>query len=225
MESVSVISDIEVVLADNQPLTLSGLRSAVTDHADIRIMDECTDHESVLEAIRDHSPHVLLISGELLQDDLEALQTLASEYPDTRVILLTSRNDVAFLQDVLRTGARGVVQRQKPVHHIPIAIRKVTKGELWFERDTTAQMIQQLLRVSNDKSSDPEEQKISAITVREREVIELICEGLRNKEISERLHISDATVSHHLTSIFRKLEIEDRVSLVIYAVRRRLVVL
>lgn len=225
MESVSVISDIEVVLADNQPLTLSGLRSAVTDHADIRIMDECTDHESVLEAIRDHSPHVLLISGELLQDDLDALQTLASEYPDTRVILLTSRNDVAFLQDVLRTGARGVVQRQKPVHHIPIAIRKVTKGELWFERDTTAQMIQQLLRVSNDKSSDPEEQKISAITVREREVIELICEGLRNKEISERLHISDATVSHHLTSIFRKLEIEDRVSLVIYAVRRRLVVL
>lgn len=225
MESVSAISDIEVVLADNQPLTLSGLRSAVTDHADIRIMDECTDHESVLEAIRDHSPHVLLISGELLQDDLDALQTLASEYPDTRVILLTNRNDISFLQDVLRTGARGVVQRQKPVHHIPIAIRKVTKGELWFERDTTAQMIQQLLRTSNDKSSDPEEQKISAITAREREVIELICEGLRNKEISERLHISDATVSHHLTSIFRKLEIEDRVSLVIYAVRRRLVVL
>jgi DNA-binding NarL/FixJ family response regulator len=219
------LSDIEVVLADNQPLTLSGLRSAVIDHSDIRILEECTDRERVLEVVRSHSPHVLLVSAELLQEDLDALQSLTAENQETRVILLTGRNDITFLQEVLRTGARGVVQREKPIHHIPIAIRKVTKGELWFERDITTRMIHSLLQNSNGKTDDLEEQKISAVTARERDVIALICEGLRNKEISDRLHISEATVSHHLTSIFRKLDIEDRVSLVIYAVRQRLVIL
>lgn len=83
-------------------------------------------------------------------------------------------------------------------------------------------MINNLLQNPKSKKDDLEEQKISAITTREQEVIGLICEGLRNKEVSDRLHISEATVSHHLTSIFRKLDIEDRVSLVIYAVRKRL---
>jgi two-component system, NarL family, response regulator DegU len=222
MESVS---DIDVVLADNQPLTLSGLRSAVEDHSDIRILGECTDRQDMWDAVRDHSPHVLVVSAELLEEDLDALQALTAENQETRVILLTSRNDITFLQEVLRNGARGVVQREKPVHHIPIAIRKVTKGELWFERDITARMINNLLQNPKSKKDDIEEQKISAITTREQEVIGLICEGLRNKEVSDRLHISEATVSHHLTSIFRKLDIEDRVSLVIYAVRKRLVTL
>jgi DNA-binding NarL/FixJ family response regulator len=86
-------------------------------------------------------------------------------------------------------------------------------------------MINNLLQNPKSKKDDLEEQKFSAITTREQEVIGLICEGLRNKEVSDRLHISEATVSHHLTSIFRKLDIEDRVSLVIYAVRKRLVTL
>jgi DNA-binding NarL/FixJ family response regulator len=222
MESVS---DIEVVLADNQPLTLSGLRSAVMHHSDIRVLEECTERERVLDVVRSHSPHVLVVSAELLQEDLDVLQSLTAENQETRVILLTGRNDITFLQEVLRNGVRGVVQREKPIHHIPIAIRKVTRGELWFERDFTTRIIDDLLQGSTNRVENPEEQKISAVTTREKEVISLICEGLRNKEISDRLHISEATVSHHLTSIFRKLNLEDRVSLVIYAVRKRLVVL
>jgi DNA-binding NarL/FixJ family response regulator len=222
MESVS---DIEVVLADNQPLTLSGLRSAVMHHSDIRVLEECTERERVLDVVRSHSPHVLVVSAELLQEDLDVLQSLTAENQETRVILLTGRNDITFLQEVLRNGVRGVVQREKPIHHIPIAIRKVTRGELWFERDFTTRIIDDLLQGSTNRVENPEEQKISAVTTREKEVILLICEGLRNKEISDRLHISEATVSHHLTSIFRKLNLEDRVSLVIYAVRKRLVVL
>jgi two-component system, NarL family, response regulator DegU len=218
-------NEIEVVLADNQPLTLSGLRSSVIEHSDIRILEECTDRGRVLDSVRNHSPHVLLVSTELLQEDLDALHSLTADNQETRVILLTGRSDITFLQEVLRNGARGVVQREKPIHHIPMAIRKVTKGGLWFERDMTARMIHNLLQNPSSKTDDLEEQKISAITARERDVIALICEGLRNKEISNRLHISDATVSHHLTSIFRKLDIEDRVSLVLYALRKRLAIL
>jgi two-component system, NarL family, response regulator DegU len=218
------MSEYSVVFADNHPLTLSGLRSAVSEHPDIRIVAECVDRERVFDAVRGHSPDVLLLSAELLQEEFDVLQKLAADYQETRVILLTGRGDPGFLEEALRSGARGVFQRERPTYYIPLAIRKVMHGGLWFERAAAEQMVDSMVRKPK-KVEDPEKHKIASITPREQEVIDLICQGLRNKEISDRLHISDATVSHHLTSIFRKLEVEDRMSLVIYSVKRRLVTL
>ena len=214
---------IEVVLADNQPLTLSGLRSSVADHSDIRILAECTERECLLKVVSTHAPQVLLVSTELLREEFDLLPALKEESQHTRVLLLTARKDPDFLQEILRRGINGVFQRERPVHHIPLAIRTVSRGELWFERAVTERMVGDLLR--NGKREKADEEKRSLVSAREQEVIELICQGLRNKEVSERLHISEATVSHHLTSIFRKLEVEDRVSLVIHAVRNHLVAL
>jgi two-component system response regulator DegU len=218
------MSSIQVVFADNQPLALCGLRSAVADHADIHVLAECMNREGLLQAVRDHTPDVLLVSGELLQHELDSIEHLRALAEDTRVILLTARKDPEFIEEALRCGAHGVLDRERPLHYIPIAIRKVTSGGLWFTRNVTDRMLEELLE-NKSKAPDGDALKIASITARERAVIELICEGLRNKEISDRLHISDATVSHHLTSIFRKLEVEDRTSLVIFAVRKRLVVL
>lgn len=216
---------IEVVLADNQPLTLCGLRSSIADHSDIRILAECTERECLMEVVSTHAPQVLLVSTELLREEFDPLQALKEDYPHTRVLLLTARQDSAFLQHILRLGINGVFKRERPVHHIPIAIRTVNRGELWFERAVTEGMLSDLLRNGNGKKDHADGEKKPPVSAREQEVIELICQGLRNKEISERLHISEATVSHHLTSIFRKLEVEDRVSLVLHAVRHHLVAL
>jgi DNA-binding NarL/FixJ family response regulator len=221
MESMS---DIQVVFADNQPLMLSGLRSAVADHTDIRIVDECLDRERALKAVRNHVPHVLLLSAELLHEKVDALQQLVTDIQETHVILLSSRDDPDFVEEALRSGARGVFQRNKPIHFIPQAIRKVTSGGLWFERALAEHMIDRLVSRRNE-TQNPEDHKISAVTAREREVIELICKGLKNREVSEQLHISEVTVSHHLTSIFRKLEVSDRISLILYSVRNRMVML
>lgn len=218
------MSDIQVVFADNQPLILSGLRSAVADHSDISIVAECLDRERALNAVRNHFPDVLLLSAELLQGNLDALQQLVADMQETHVILLTSRHDPEFLGEALRSGARGVFQCNKPVHFIPQAIRKVTNGGLWFERAHAEHVLDRLVSRKNE-TQDPEDHKIAAVTAREREVIGLICKGLKNREISERLHISEVTVSHHLTSIFRKLEVSDRISLILYSVRNRVVLL
>jgi DNA-binding NarL/FixJ family response regulator len=226
------MSQIEVILADNQPLTISGLRSALSDHSDIRILAECTERTHMLETVRSQSPQILLVSTDLLDEELDILPELTGDGEATRVILLTNRKDADFLQQALRCGARGVFLREKPAHHIPIAIRSVIRGQLWFERAVTERLLISVLRNGNgaekngtEKNFDPDDGKLATITARERDVIELICQGLRNKEISSRLNISEATVSHHLTSIFHKLEVEDRVSLVIYAVKKRLVTL
>lgn len=215
------MGDIEVMIADNQPLTISGLRSAVADQQDIRVLAECQNPEKLMDDVRDYEPDVLLVSTDMLQEELDRLERLVTEIEKTRVILLTNRKDVDFLEGALRRGAKGVFQREWPIHQIPIAIRKVTNGGVWLEQAVAEQVLEEVL--SKRRTPDPEERKVASLTARERGVIELVCEGLRNKEIADRLHISGATVSHHLTSIFRKLEVEDRTSLVVYAAKRRLV--
>jgi DNA-binding NarL/FixJ family response regulator len=213
------MGDIQVVIADNEPLKLSGMRCAVADDEDIEVLAECLNSERLMEAVRTHSPHVLLVGEEIWQD---GLKRLLIDRVQTRVILFTSRKDSGFLEDALRCGAKGIIQRERPVHQIPIAIRKVTNGGVWLERTVAESVLEEIL--SKPKDPDPQEQKVAALTSREHEVIGLICQGMKNKEIANTLHISGATVSHHLTSIFRKLAVEDRTSLVIYAARHRLVV-
>ncbi|HUA98559.1 MAG TPA: response regulator transcription factor [Terracidiphilus sp.] len=215
------MNSIEVMLADSQPLTLSGLRSAVADQADIKVLAECHSHETLMMAVRDYSPDVLVVGAEILKEELDALETLVMGTGKTRVILLTSRRDTDFLEAALRCGAKGVFHRDWPVHQIPLAIRKVTNGGVWLEQNVAEQILGEL--VARRKAPDPDELKIATLTSREHDVINLVCSGLRNKEIADRLHISCATVSHHLTAIFRKLEVDDRTSLVIYSARHRII--
>ena len=215
------MADIDVVIADNQPLSLSGIRSAVAGETDIRILAECEDSDRLVAAVRNHSPDVLLVSAEILCEELGALEQLVTEIDETRVIVVTSRKDSGFLEGALRCGAKGVFQREWPVQEIPMAIRKVTNGGVWLEQGAAERVLEQALM--RRKGPDEDELRIASLTTREREVVGLICEGLRNKEITDRLHISLATVSHHLTSIYRKLEVSDRTSLVIYAAKQHLV--
>jgi len=217
------MSDIQVVIADNQPLTLSGLRSAVADHDDIQVLAECVKPERLMDAVRDHAPDVLLVGADFLEDGLDELERLVTALHETRVIVLTSNKDPGFLEEALRSGVRGVFQTERPVHQIALAIRKVTNGGVWLEHSVAERVLEGIL-INGNRMPNPEERKIAALTLREREVIDLVCQGLRNKEISDRLHISDATVSHHLTAIFRKLEVADRTSLVIYSAKQRLVI-
>src|ERR1700749_291940 len=174
------MNEIQVVIADKEPLTLSGLRSVVADHDDIEVLAECHNPERLMDAVRIHSPDVLLVGTEILQEDLEELKRLVSDGVQTRVILLTNRKDPGFLEIALRHGAKGIIQREWPVQQIPVAIRKVTRGGVWLERNVAESVLEKIL--SRPEDPHPEEQKIAALTPREREVIELICEGKKNKD-------------------------------------------
>jgi DNA-binding NarL/FixJ family response regulator len=218
------MDDIAVVIADNQPISISGIRSAVADQEDIRILAECQSSEHLLNAVRHHCPDVVLVSEEILRsanEDLDTLEKLVTEGEETRVIIVTSEKDPEFLESALRSGAKGVFQREGPIQQIPMAIRKVTNGGVWLEQGAAERMLEQALM--RRKAPDTAAVRIASLTPREREVVGLVCEGLRNKEITNRLHISLATVSHHLTSIFRKLEVNDRTSLVVYAAKHHMV--
>ena len=100
------------------------------------------------------------------------------------------------------------------------AINKVHEGEVWLDRSLMGSVLDQ---ITQSQEVDPEQARIASLSTREREVIALIAEGLKNKQIGQRLFISETTVTHHLSSIFSKLEVSDRLELVIYAFSRNLV--
>ena len=214
--------EIHVLFADNHPLTLSGLKSAVAAQSDIRVLTECMNRERLSDFVRSQIPHVLFVSSEFLRDELEDLIQLVAENEHTRIILLTNRTDPQFFEDALRCGVSGIFERQRPVEFIPLAIRRVMNGGFWFEQALAERMLGDVL-LKNNQQPDPEQCKIAAMTQRDRQVLELICEGKRNKDIAERLQVSETTVSRHVTAMYRKLEVEDRTSLVIYAIKQQLV--
>jgi len=215
------MTEIQLLIADNQPLTLSGLRTAVAGQSDIEVLAECASPDRLMDAVRKHSPDVLLVSTDFFEEKLDALERLVMEIEETRVVLLTNRKDPSFLEEALRCGAKGVIQREWPIQQIPVAIRKVTNGGFWVERTVAERVLENIL--NGHPVENPETRKIASITQREREVITLICQGFRNKKIAGTLHISEATVSHHLTSIYRKLEVDERIALVIYSAKQSLV--
>jgi DNA-binding NarL/FixJ family response regulator len=113
----------------------------------------------------------------------------------------------------------GIVLKEHAANQLLKAIMKVYEGEAWIERTMMASMIREF---NKPELVDPEVIKIESLTDREREVIALIGEGLKNKQVGERMFISETTVTHHLSSVFSKLDVSDRLELIIYAFRHGL---
>jgi len=128
------MAEIDVVLADDQPLSLLGMRSAISGQRDIRILAECEDPHCLAEAVR-HHPDVLLVNSSFLGDQLGALKQLVGQNHKTQVIVITSHQDREFLDTAVRCGARGIIQTECSLDEIPTAIRKVRSGQMWHERD------------------------------------------------------------------------------------------
>jgi DNA-binding NarL/FixJ family response regulator len=213
---------IRVLIADEHPLTLMGLRSTILEHQDLWICAECTNWPDLLKHAREHGPNIIVLSEDLYSEGRANHAELMAETQATcSMLLLTSQRDADFHRDALRAGIKGILLQHRPTTNIVRAIREVRKGGLWFERAVTERVLVEFVS-HKERKPDPDEVKIASLTQREREVVQLVSQGLKNREIATRLFISEATVSHHLTSVFRKLEVSDRLLLVIYAFKRGL---
>jgi DNA-binding NarL/FixJ family response regulator len=160
------------------------------------------------------------LDGELMLDHIPALLAAANR---ARVVVLTGVRDPEIHRRAVRLGAVGLVLKDHAAEVLLRAIPQVHAGEAWLEPAMVASVLGDMTRAQANRQDDAEEAKIASLTGREREVIGLLGEGLKNKHIAERLFISEATVRHHLTAIFAKLGVTDRLELVIYAYQHGLV--
>jgi DNA-binding NarL/FixJ family response regulator len=204
---------IRLLVVDRQTLVRTALASLLRARAEFRIVGEAGSRTQALTLAARHQPQVILLTPaadtDLWLDAITPLTNAAG--PDARVLLLSPHPDPDFQRQAVRQGARGVLGLDGPPEMLYRAIQKVVEGEVWVERRLVAHLITPAPRAGQERA------RIESLTPRERQVVRLVAEGLKNKQIAARMSVTDVTVRHHLTSIFSKLEVPDRLSLVVFA--------
>lgn len=208
------MSRTSVFLIDDHPLVREALNMLAESAGDLRIVGSSESASAALEPLQRLSPDLVLLDIDLGHEDgLEWLPRVAVAAPRARILILTALREPARDEEALRAGARGLVLKSAPPETLLLAIRGVASGALWF--DTSA-----LARAPGASASSGG--KGSSLTTREREIVSLIAEGLRNDEIARRLGITAKTVKNHLTVLFEKVGVSSRLELVVYAYQHRL---
>ena len=208
------------MIVDDHVLIRSGLRMLIEYDKRMQVVAQAGNKAEALERAANTCPAVIILDLLLGEEDgLSFLPELCEASPESRVLVLTGVQNPDAHRRAIRRGAMGIVLKEHAADQLLKAIMKVNEGEVWIERSMMGSMIQEF---NKPALVDPEVTKIESLTDREREVIALIGEGLKNKQVGERLFISETTVTHHLSSVFSKLEVSDRLELIIYAFRHGL---
>lgn len=218
-------SPIRLVLINHLTLARSGLRAILDRFPQFLVVGEALTAQEAIPIVHRESPDIVLFDSDCLDhQSLESLPQLIAAAPAVRLVLVTSSDDSDFHHRAVELGAMGIVLKTQTVEVLVKAIAKVHAGEAWLDRTTVASVLGRLSIEKTGKVADPEEAKIATLSKREREIITLAGQGLRNNEIGERLAISEVTVRHHLSTIISKLELQDRLELIIYAYQRKLAI-
>ena len=212
---------IRVLVADDHEVVRSGL-SSLLDDSTIEIVGEAADGNQAVALAQELKPDVVLLDIRMSEGDgLTALEMMHEQMPEVKVVMLSTYDNPTYIARAVAMGASDYVLKGSDREHLITAIRKVHAGEMWVDRVVATTLIADLQRPG--RKVDADRARIATLTARERDVVNLVGEGLANKAIAERLSISDNTVRHHLTSIFAKLGVTDRLSLVVYAYRHKII--
>jgi len=211
---------IRIMIVDDHAVIRAGLRMLIEQDSMMKVVAMAGNSAEAFEQLAKEAPDLIILDLVLGEEDgLTLLPALREKNPKTRILILTGVLNPDAHRAAIRKGAMGIVLKEHAADLLLKAIKKVNEGEVWIDRSMMGMVIQEF---SKPDQADPEVAKIEELTSREREVIELVGEGLKNKQIAERLFISETTVTHHLSSVFSKLEVSDRLELIIYAFRHGL---
>ncbi len=216
---------IRVMLIDDHPTMLWGLHQLIDgEKPEMEVVGTATSCKEALAKIDQLVPDVIVLDidlgGESALDILPALLSNAV----SRVLILTGVREQKTLDLAVFRGARGVVGKDAPAEQVLKAIKKTHQGELWLDRETLGRVFDELMAPIAAHKHDPETEKQAALTVKERKIIHTMVEGngALNKLLAERLFISEHTLRNHLTSIYEKLGISNRLELYVYATKHLL---
>ena len=218
---------IRVLLIDDHVLVREALSVLLQVRAGLKVVGEAGNPSEALSIAAREKPDIILLALNLDLSDgrLNLLPKLLSAAgSQARILLLTDGRDSTTHCQAARLGAMGIVLKRETSNDLLKAISKVHAGEVWLNRSLTASLITSIARNDEQtKKAQSEAAPLELLTDREWEVATLAGEGLRSKEIGKRLFISEITVRHHLTSIFGKLDVSNRLGLILFLYRHKLV--
>lgn len=201
---------IRVVLADDHPLIRQGIVSTVSSEPDLEVVDEAQCGDSAIQSCLKHKPDVLVLDvGMPGATSPEVVKKVQTESPNTRVLILTAYDDDVFIRQLMRVGVAGYLLKDEGVDNVVRAIRTIHDGATWFSQTVTEKFVRW------QYGRDVEEH--GKLTPREREVLELISQGIENVEIAERLDLAEQTVRNYASSIYEKIGVNSRAQAVVWA--------
>lgn len=210
---------VRILMVDPLTLVRTGTRMILERVPHFQIVGEVGHVQDAQGIItREHPDIVLFVSDA----ELDGIAQLTSVEPSVRLVFVTSSTQAQFYQRAIELGAMGIVHKAQAADALIKAIEKVNSGEAWLDRTTVASMLEKMSKRRVSKQVDPELARIETLSPRECEIIALAGQGLRNNEIGEKLSISEVTVRHYFTTIFTKLNVGNRLELIIFAYRHQL---
>ena len=214
---------IRIVIADDHPIFRDGLRKLLVLEEDFRVVAEARDGKEVLEVLDEYQPDILLLDLKMPGlDGLTALQKLQNARTKTKVIVLTASEDKNQFVQAMKFGTCGIVLKQTATDLLIKSIRKVHAGEIWLDSHTTAAVMRQFSSPMETMPLGTRDRDRSPLSQREREIVVLVAQGFKNKEMAEKMFISEQTVKNHLHNIFDKLGVSDRLELALYAIHKNI---
>ena len=214
---------IRIMIIDDHAVVRAGLRMLIENHPTMQVVAMASSGTEALDILARESADLILLDLDLGKENgLTFVQELRAACNGARILILTGLRDPGAHRQAVKLGAMGVVVKDQAADVLIKAIEKVNAGEIWLDRATMGNVLNEMTGQGQGEL-DSADTRINSLTDREREVIALIAEGLKNKQIGKRLFISETTVTHHLSSIFSKLGVSDRLELVIYAFGHNLV--
>ena len=209
------MSPIRVLLVDDHDLFRAGIRSLLSNVADVEVVGEASSGRDALRLVEANPPHVVLMDIMMPElNGLDAAARLAAKFPDVRVIILSMSAAEEYVFQALRAGAAGYLLKTVRPTELELAIKSVSRGETFIGSAITKSVMADYAGRTGGHSNS-----LARLTLRQREVLQLVAEGHRTKEIAKKLELSVKTIEMHRSQLMEALDIHDIPGLVRYAIR------
>lgn len=218
---MSELNKITVIIADDHKLVREGLKQLLELEDDISVIDQAGDGKEAIEKTLKCVPDILLLDINMpLINGIDVLRRLKDLGVSTKIIMLTIHDDKEYIFETIKIGADGYMVKDSDTDTLIKAIREVKDGRSYIQ-PSVAKMVAEGLNSDDDEVSS-RLKKIKSLTKREYEVLTLIAEGLNNKDIADKLFISEKTVKNHVSNIFKKIGVNDRIQAAIFAYKNNI---
>lgn len=217
--------DIAVLIADDHAIVREGLRTILElESQGVRVIGEAAGGREAVERTRELQPDIVLMDVRMSDmDGVAATRRILEENAHTRVIILTNYDDDEYLFEAIRAGAAGYLLKDISPQELAQAIVTVHQGHSLVQPSVLGKLLEQFAALSREYPTTGRREAHEDLTPREMEVLKALAQGLNNREIADRLFISEKTVKTHITSIFSKLDVKDRSQAMLYAIQKKLV--
>jgi len=212
-----------ILIADDHALFRDGLRMLLESERGLEVVGEAADGEQAIKLARRHKPDILLLDWAMPRlRGTDVLQDLVPLSDSVRIIVLTASIENKQILEALQQGARGVVLKESATEVLLKSIRAVLAGQYWIGRERVGDLVEAVRSLAPPFREEEIREKPFGLTPREREIVAAVIAGYANKEIAQKFALSEDTVKHHLTNIFNKTGVSNRLELAVAAIHHGL---